>query len=96
MDDFIGISDPAPPPLTEKDLQQVRLVRWWSSTPPPHAEILQLWHFWPALQQQTLAACLAHVRQTSPYVLGTFERYRARWWQIMAEERGVELQLEEL
>ncbi|MDB6121077.1 MAG: hypothetical protein JWQ71_70 [Pedosphaera sp.] len=92
----IGIGDPALPPPTAEDLQQVRLVRQWSNTPPRHSEILQLWHFWPELQQQTLAACLVVVRDTSVYVLGTFERRQARWWQIMTQERGLELQIEDL
>jgi hypothetical protein len=96
VNERIGIGDPALPPPTAEDSQQVRLVRRWSSTPPPHSEILELWHFWPELQQQTLAAYLAVVRDTSVYVLGTFERRHARWWQITAEQRGLELQIEDL
>jgi hypothetical protein len=95
VDKPISIGDPPLPSPTAEDLQQVRLVRRWSSTSPPHLEILQLWHFWPALEQQTLAACLAAVLGTSVYVLGTFERRHARWWQIMANQRGLELQIED-
>lgn len=87
---------PVLPPLTARDLQPVRLVRRWSSTPPPHAEIRQLWHFWPELKQLNLPACFALVRSSSTYVLGTLQRYEARWWQIRAEEQGLELQIEEL
>ncbi|MDB6058006.1 MAG: hypothetical protein JWO95_1850 [Verrucomicrobiales bacterium] len=96
MTELSSIGDPPLPPPTAEDLQHVLLVRRWSGTPPPHSEILQLWHFWPELQKQTLAECLTLVRDTSVYVLGTFERRRARWWQIMAERRGLELQIEDL
>ncbi len=83
--------------MTEKDLQQVRLVRRWSSNPTATCRDSTALAFLASrLQQRTLAGGLAQLRQTSPYVLGTFERYRARWWQIIAEERGIELQIEEL
>jgi len=96
MGELISIGDPAFPPPAPEDLQPVRLLRRWSSTPPPHSEILQLWHFWPDLRRQTLADCLAAVRESPAYVLGTFERRQARWWQIMAEQSGLQLHIEHL
>ena len=82
-------------PTRPEDLERVRLIRRWSRFPPPHPEILALWHFWPALQSQPLTKCLETVRQSPIYLLGLFERRQARWWQIQAEERGIVLEIEE-
>lgn len=96
MSELTSIGDPPLPQPTAEDLQRVRLVWRWSSSPPPHAEILKLWHFWPELQKQTLAACRVLLRDTSVYVLGTFERRQARRWQIIAEQHGLNLEIEDL
>jgi hypothetical protein len=87
--------DPPPPRLKSEDLEIVRLVRRWSSVPPPYAEILQLWHFWPQLSNQSLGACLEAVRRSPTYTLGIMDRWHARWWQLRAQEHGLVLMIEE-
>lgn len=83
-------------PIQPEDLEPVRLLRRWSIFPPPNNEILSLWHFWPALKDLPLTACARSLQFSPVFLLGIFERRKARWWQIMAEKQGIILEIEEV
>lgn len=90
-----GIADPAPPDLTAEDLEAVNLVCRWKTVPPPHADVLQLWHFWPAASELPLGTFFDQVRNVPVYRLATLPRHQAKWWRIMAAEKGAALEIEE-